>query len=112
MWLSIIADTKLIDEVKACISPVKCKLISSLGPIDTLPPPVAPPLMPNTGPKEGSRKTSIQFFLILANPSAKAMEVVVLPSPALVGVIAVTKTNFPLGLFFNSSIISILILAL
>ena len=26
------------------------------------PPPVAPPLIPNTGPKDGSRKTAILFL--------------------------------------------------
>ena len=54
MELSMQAAIKLIELVKACISPVKCKLISSVGTTRALPPPVAPPLIPKTGPKEGS----------------------------------------------------------
>ena len=112
IWLSIIAAIRLIEEVKACISPVKCKLISSLGSIEAKPPPVAPPLRPKTGPKEGSRRASITFSPILAKPSVKAMDMVVLPSPALVGVIALTKTSLPFFLSLRSSMISRLILAL
>ena len=54
--LSMQAAIKLIELVRACISPVKCKLISSLGTTKALPPPVAPPLMPKTGPNDGSLK--------------------------------------------------------
>ena len=46
------------------------------------------------------------------NPSCKPIDVVVLPSPAFVGVIAVTKTNFPFSLSFNSSMIDKSIFAL
>ena len=110
--LSIIAAIKLIEEVNACISPVKCKLISSLGSIVAFPPPVAPPLIPKTGPKEGSLKTNIAFCPIFPRPSAKLIEVVVLPSPAFVGVIAVTRTNLPSSLLSNSFIIDKSIFAL
>ena len=34
------------------------KLISSIGTTWEYPPPVAPPLIPNTGPKDGSLKTA------------------------------------------------------
>ena len=54
--LSIQAAIKLIELVRACMSPVKCKLISSLGTTRALPPPVAPPLIPKTGPRDGSLK--------------------------------------------------------
>ena len=94
-----------MDEVNACISPLKCKLISSPGSTVTFPPPVAPPLTPKTGPKDGSRKHNITDLPILFNPSVKAQDIVVFPSPALVGVIAVTKTNLPSFLSFNSSMI-------
>ena len=77
---------------------MKCKLISSEGSTVTFPPPVAPPLIPKTGPSEGSRKARHTFFPNSFNPSASAIEQVVLPSPALVGVIAVTKINFPSAL--------------
>ena len=48
----------------ACISPVKCKLISSIGNTWAYPPPAAPPFTPITGPKEGSRKAIIAFLPI------------------------------------------------
>ena len=51
------------------------------------------------GPKLGSRRQTILFFPILHNPSFNPTEVVVLPSPAGVGVIAVT--NISLDLFFG-----------
>ena len=55
------------------------------------PPPAAPPLIPKTGPKEGSRRTTTAFFPNLFNPSFNPIEVVVFPSPAGVGVMAVTR---------------------
>ena len=39
----------------------------------------------------------MDLFPILFRPSVKPTEVVVLPSPAGVGVIAVTRINFPSG---------------
>jgi hypothetical protein len=39
---------------------------------------------------------------ILLKPAFNPTEVVVFPSPAGVGVIAVTKINFPSGFFFNN----------
>ena len=44
------------------MSPVKCKLISSIGTICAYPPPQAPPFMPKQGPKDGSRSASTVFF--------------------------------------------------
>ena len=41
----------------------------------------------------------MDFLPILFNPSFKPTEVVVFPSPAGVGVIAVTKISFPSGYF-------------
>ena len=72
--------------------------MSSIGTTCAYPPPAAPPLTPNTGPKEGSRNAIIAFLPIFLNPSPKPTEVVVFPSPAGVGVIAVTKINFPFSL--------------
>ena len=77
--------------------------MSSFGSTEASPPPVAPPFRPKTGPKDGSRSANIQFTPIFPKPSVKAMDIVVLPSPVLVGVIAVTKTSFPSFLSFNSS---------
>ena len=62
IWLSIIAQRRLLAAVIACISPVKCKLISSIGITCEYPPPAAPPLTPKTGPIDGSR-SAIQAFL-------------------------------------------------
>ena len=92
------AHSRLFAAVMACISPVKCRLISSMGTTWEYPPPAAPPLMPNTGPKEGSRNAIIAFFPILAIACPSPTEVVVFPSPAGVGLMAVTRTSLPSGL--------------
>ena len=47
--------------------------------------------MPNTGPSEGSRNAAIHFLPILFKPKLALTVVTVLPTPALVGDIAVTK---------------------
>ncbi len=75
------------------MSPVKFRFISSIGAICEYPPPVAPPLIPKQGPRDGSRKDKQAFLPSLVKASAKPMETVDLPSPALVGVMAVTKTR-------------------
>ena len=54
----------------------------------------------------------MDFFPILFNPSLRPTEVVVFPSPAGVGVIAVTKISFPFFLFFKVSKYSVLIFAI
>ena len=99
--MSIIALNRLLAVVIACISPVKCKFISSIGATCEYPPPVAPPFIPNTGPSEGSRRVKIDFFPNTRKPSASPIDVVVFPSPNGVGLIAVTNINFP---FFLSLI--------
>ena len=63
----------------------------------------APPFIPKDGPKLGSLKQTIDFFPILLRPSLRPTEVVVFPSPAGVGVIAVTKINFPSFLLLRLS---------
>ena len=50
--------------------------------------------MPNTGPSEGSLSTTTDFLLSLLNPSLSPIDTVVLPSPAGVGVRAVTRIKF------------------
>ena len=69
--------------------------MSSIGTICAYPPPQAPPLIPKQGPKEGSRKATTDFFPIFRSPSARPIETVDLPSPAGVGVIAVTRISLP-----------------
>ena len=83
------------------MSPVKCRLISSIGATWTIPPPVAPPFIPNTGPRDGSLSAKIDFFPIALKPSAIAIDIVVFPSPRGVGLMAVTNINLPFFLFFN-----------
>ena len=96
--MSIAAANKSLAAVIACKSPVKFKLISSIGTTCEYPPPVAPPFIPNTGPKDGSLKTPIAFFFKKHNASNKPILTVVLPSPNGVGFTAVTSINFPLAL--------------
>ncbi len=83
---------------------MKCKLISSIGSTCAYPPPAAPPFIPNTGPNDGSLITTVALTPILLSPSVSPIEVVVFPSPAGVGVMAVTRTSFfPLALLSSIS---------
>ena len=69
--------------------------MSSIGTTCAYPPPQAPPFIPKQGPSEGSRKAITDFLPIFLRPSPSAIVTVDFPSPAAVGVIAVTKTSFP-----------------
>ena len=51
------------------------------------------PFTPNTGPRDGSRSATITFLPSFCIPSARPTVVVVLPSPAGVGLIAVTRIS-------------------
>jgi hypothetical protein len=53
--------------------------------------------MPNTGPIEGSRRQSTTSLPIFPRPCVSEIDVVVLPSPAFVGVIAVVMISLPSG---------------
>ena len=55
---SSIAASRLFAAPIAWMSPVKWRLISSIGTICARPPPAAPPLAPKTGPSDGSRRQS------------------------------------------------------
>ena len=68
-----------------------------MGTTWVMPPPAAPPLMPNTGPSEGSRRQATGDLPMTPRPCVSPTSVVVLPSPALVGVMPVTHTSLPLG---------------
>ena len=59
--------------------------------------------MPNTGPIDGSRRHSITSLPILPMPWVRLTDVVVLPSPAFVGVMAVTMIILPSGRSFSRS---------
>ena len=58
------------------------------------PPPAAPPLMPNTGPKEGSRSVDDRLLPIFAWPG-RVPRWWWFASPAGVGLMAVTKSTCP-----------------
>ena len=94
-WLSSIAASRLLAAVMAWKSPVKWRLISSIGATCACPPPVAPPLTPKQGPRLGSRRHSIVRSPAAFSASASPIAVVVLPSPAAVGLIPVTSTSAP-----------------
>jgi hypothetical protein len=61
--------------------------------------PAPPPLTPKQGPSDGSRTQTIARLPIAFNASPKPTVVVVLPSPAGVGVMAVTRMSLPSGFF-------------
>ena len=112
MWLSIRADSRLLASAMALQSPVKWRLMSSIGTTWAMPPPAAPPVMPNTGPRLGSRRQRTAFLPIWLSASPRPTVVVVLPSPAGVGLIAVTRISLPSGFDFRLSTYSMEILAL
>ena len=86
---------QVVRRVMAWKSPVKCRLILSTGSSDALPPPVAPPFMPNTGPSDGSRSAATALWPSLTSPCVRPMVLTVLPSPLVVGVMAVTRISLP-----------------
>ena len=94
-WLSRTAESRACAELIAWKSPVKWRLISSMGTTWLWPPPAAPPLMPKTGPRLGSRRqsTGLRFRRFIA--SARPTETVDFPSPAAVGLMPVTSTRRP-----------------
>ena len=59
--------------------------------------------MPNTGPRDGSRRQMIAFLPIWLSASPRPTVVVVLPSPAGVGLIAVTRISLPSFFAFRLS---------
>ena len=80
-------------DVTAWKSPVKCRLIFSIGTTWAYPPPAAPPFIPKHGPRDGSLSAKTAFFPILPRPRASPMEAVVFPIPVLVAVMAVTRIS-------------------
>ncbi len=95
MWLSMSAHRALFALVTAWKSPVKCRLMSSMGSTCERPPPVAPPFMPRIGPRLGSRRATIVRFPARASESASPTVSVDLPSPAGVGETPETSTTWP-----------------
>ena len=98
MWLSSTAESKLWAAVIAWKSPVKWRLMSSIGTTCACPPPAAPPFTPKHGPSDGSRSATIERWPSWRNASPSPTVVVDFPSPAGVGVIAVTRTSLPSAL--------------
>ena len=70
--VSMRADNRLCAEVIAWKSPLKCRLILSSGASDALPPPVAPPFWPKTGPSDGSRRAATARRAALDQPLRQA----------------------------------------
>ena len=102
IWLSNIAASRLFADVIAWKSPVKCRFKSSIGTTWAYPPPAAPPLIPKHGPKDGSLNAATAFLPIWQRASVSPILIVVFPSPAGVGLIAVTRINLPSS-FFSSA---------
>ncbi len=94
-WLSTIAASRLLAAVMAWKSPVKWRLISSIGTTWAWPPPVAPPFWPKLGPRLGSRRQIMVRVPPAFSASPRPIVVVVLPSPAAVGLMPVTSTSLP-----------------
>src|SRR5438445_298552 len=92
------ADSRLWALAIAWKSPVKCRLMSSIGTTWAYPPPAAPPFTPNTGPSDGSRMHSAAFRPSLRSACVTPTVTVDFPPPAGVGLIPVTSTKRPLGL--------------
>ena len=91
------AASMLFAAAMAWKSPVKCRFRSSIGTTWVSPPPAAPPLMPKIGPSDGSRRHSTGRLPMCPSPWVSETDVVVLPSPAFVGVIAETHTILASG---------------
>src|SRR3989454_3120144 len=92
-----IADSRLCALAMAWKSPVKCRLMSSIGTTCAYPPPAAPPFTPKTGPSDGSRMQRAAFFPIFRSACVTPTVAVDSPSPAGVGLMPVTSTSRPLG---------------
>src|SRR5450830_835670 len=69
--------------------------MSSIGITCEYPPPAAPPLTPKTGPRLGSRMHRMALMFARRSACARPTATVLLPSPAGVGLIAVTSTSRP-----------------
>ena len=93
--LSVRAASRLCADPTAWASPVKCMFTSSSGSMRLLPPPVPPPFIPNMGPSDGSLSVATTFLPSLPIAWVSPTVVVVLPSPAGVGVMPVTTTILP-----------------
>ena len=91
------ADKRLLAEVMASKSPVNPMHSSSAGRSIDLPDPIQAPFIPKIGPNDPCLKQAIVFFPNLFNAIESPIEVSVLPSPDLVGVIAVTNMTLALG---------------
>ena len=91
---------------------MKCRLMSTAGWTVDFPPPVPPPLWPNTGPSAGCLIVRTGFLPIFARPCTSPTAVVDLPSPAGVGVIAVTTISFAFSAVSGKALRGILALSL
>ena len=95
MWLFISDESRLCAAEIEGKSAVNIRLILSIGPTAALPPPVAPPFMPKHGPIDGSLRFTTTFSPSIESASASPIDIVVFPSPDVVGVIEVTRISRP-----------------
>src|SRR5690554_3908686 len=84
-WLSSSAASRLWAAVTAWRSPLKWRLMASMGTTWAWPPPAAPTFMPKTGPSEGSRRQAMADTPSRERASTSPTQVVVLPSPTPAG---------------------------
>jgi hypothetical protein len=91
------AERRLWALAMAWKSPVKWRLMSSIGITCEYPPPHAPPFTPKTGPSDGSRMHSAALWPSCRRACVTPTVTVDLPSPAGVGLIPVTSTSRPRG---------------
>src|SRR5205807_2620557 len=81
MCASRIAAIRLFAAPTAWMSPVKWRLISSIGRTWARPPPVAPPFVPKTGPRDGPRTATMPFVPRRFRAWPRPTVVRVFPSP-------------------------------
>ncbi len=95
MWLSIIALSSECADVIAWKSPVKCRFISSIGTTLRVTAASGAALHAEVRPKRRFADTDSGVLADAVQPSPRPTVVVVLPSPAGVGLIAVTRISLP-----------------
>ena len=96
-WASIADASRLLAAAIACRSPVKCRLMSSPGTTWATAGAGASALCAERRPDGRLSEADERALADVAEPSVREIAVVVLPSPAFVGVTAVTAISFPLG---------------
>mmetsp|Transcript_5438 Transcript_5438/g.22536 ORF Transcript_5438/g.22536 Transcript_5438/m.22536 type:complete len:657 (+) Transcript_5438:826-2796(+) len=101
---SMAAATRLVAATMAWMSPVRCRLKTSIGMTCEYPPPAAPPLTPKIGPCDGCRiVVTTRLWSVAPSACERPIVVVDLPSPRGVGLTPTTTTRLPPAVFSSSS---------